>query len=798
MTRRPGGWAGDRAWWVAAALVVAFLTAHLPFLASTLEDVDSINFALGVRDFDPGKHQPHPPGYPIFIALGKTARTVLSEPHALAVWAALFGALALLPLLRLFQALDTMDEAPGAGPGGPSWLAPPVLAVLVTATAPLYWVTAVRPMTDSVGLAFVLAAQALLATAYVRQSRDVPDSRGQYDPAMAARSARLILFGAFAAALAVGVRSQALWLTAPLLVLVLAARVGRGAAGALIGSIVWFTAGTLVWLVPLVMASGGPVAYMAALSSQAGEDWSWVELLVTRPSLRAAAFALLQTFVVHWAGLAWVVLPAAAAGVVMAVHRQRRALLVLAAAFGPYAVFHLLFQEVITTRYAMPLLVPVVYFAARGVRLLGRVPAAVLSAACAATALVITVPVTVTYAQHGSPVWQAMADVRAEAQASGPATLVRRHTFARALRAGLDEPRVSVFAPFERADSEQLPADIVNSPGALEDWRSWRDLPRLVTAAHPGRLWVFDSPRHLGVSLVDPSGLTVRRAYRWGFDSHVFLGGVRPNELDWIDVVHPSWVVGEGWYLTPDTAGKSEAVHKGLGFGPIDALVRARSGAAVAVIGGRHLGTTADPPVAFTVRLAGRELVSWTATAAEPFFLRVVDLPAGTLAGTESAWVPLAIEARNTVTGASSGLGAIDQFDLQDAGRVMMGFDAGWNEQEMNPGAGLLWRWTTARSVLRILAPAGVTLQMRGEAPRTYFPRGSHVIVKAGGRMLFDQVVERDFDWAIPVPAEALRESAGLVTVTTDQTFKPADRGQNADRRDLGLRIFSVKVVPAS
>ncbi len=101
--------AGSRAWWVAAVLALVFLAAHLPFLASTLEDVDSINFALGVRDFDPGRHQPHPPGYPIYIALGKAARLVLSEPHALAVWAALFGALSAFALLRLFAALDALD-----------------------------------------------------------------------------------------------------------------------------------------------------------------------------------------------------------------------------------------------------------------------------------------------------------------------------------------------------------------------------------------------------------------------------------------------------------------------------------------------------------------------------------------------------------------------------------------------------------------------------------------------------------------------------------------------------------------
>ena len=78
-----------------AALSLVFLAAHLPFLPPTLEDIDSINFALGVADFDVAKHQPHPPGYPVFIALGKASTSMLRaaqvpspEVRGLAIWSA--------------------------------------------------------------------------------------------------------------------------------------------------------------------------------------------------------------------------------------------------------------------------------------------------------------------------------------------------------------------------------------------------------------------------------------------------------------------------------------------------------------------------------------------------------------------------------------------------------------------------------------------------------------------------------------------------------------------------------------
>src|SRR5213593_1359828 len=72
----------------AAVLVLAalFLVSHLPFLPASLEDLDSVNFALGVRHFDVAHHQPHPPGYPLFILAAKAAHVVVPvEATALAL-----------------------------------------------------------------------------------------------------------------------------------------------------------------------------------------------------------------------------------------------------------------------------------------------------------------------------------------------------------------------------------------------------------------------------------------------------------------------------------------------------------------------------------------------------------------------------------------------------------------------------------------------------------------------------------------------------------------------------------------
>jgi hypothetical protein len=98
---------------------VLFLAFHMPFLAASLEALDSINFALGLRHFDVAQHQPHPPGYPLYIALGKVAHAVVpSEARALSLVGLVSGALAVFALVALFRAFDAVDPRAWHAGGG--------------------------------------------------------------------------------------------------------------------------------------------------------------------------------------------------------------------------------------------------------------------------------------------------------------------------------------------------------------------------------------------------------------------------------------------------------------------------------------------------------------------------------------------------------------------------------------------------------------------------------------------------------------------------------------------------------
>ncbi|MEW5982101.1 MAG: DUF2723 domain-containing protein [Acidobacteriota bacterium] len=771
-------------------LALIFLVLHLPFMASTLADIDSVNLALGIHDFDPARHRPHPPGYPILIALGKLAALVLPDAQALAVWGVLFGALAAFGLWTLFGALERADTGAGGetrnGTGRAPLLEPSVAASAVTLSAPLVWLSASRPMTDVAGFGVVALAQGVLAAGLAAQNARAGGDAAAAQ-ARAVRSGRLLLAGAFLSALAIGVRSQAVWLTLPLLAFVLVDRAGRAAAGALIGSAVWFVAGTLVWAVPLLVSSGGLTAYWAAFGTQAGEDWSDATILATHPSLRALAASLIDTFIRPWdsiaVGVAMLVL--AAIGVFVLLRRGRKTLTALLAIAIPYTAFHLLFQETPHTRYAIPLVPVVAYLAVRALGAAGRWPLVIGTGAIVLVSMATTQSKLVAFWRAGSPSARLLTDLTERTAA------------------GLSEPEpvlslshaLSVAWRGEVLDLPALPVQAQRQWAVLADF--WRD-----GNEHP--VWYMTEPEPSGLdrwhslAQIDPRARRIIASYRWPFDPTNLLGGVRPSELDWYELAPPGWMLLDGASLTPRLAGMAAVSGQALTRGGLRVLVRRQDRPVNVLLGGRNLARAGEPAVTFTLALDGADRASWAVDPSPGFFLRTWTWPGGIGTG-PGPFAELSIRAEVVDAGGRSATAAVEQFDLQPAGSPILGFGDGWHEQEYDPARGVLWRWSSGRATLVTLGVLGdCVLKVRGEAPTRYFAGPSRVTVSAGRRVLFESAVAGDYDWAIPVPASALAESGGRVVLATDQTFRPVDRGQSADRRALGLRLLAVSLTPAS
>lgn len=722
----------------AAVIAALFLLLHLPHLPPSLEDLDSVNFALGLRDYDVAQHQPHPPGYPLFMLVAKAVMGLTgSEVHALSLTSLLSGTAAVFPLMILFTVLSR--DRRGAV----------LAAVALVCATPLFWLTAVRPLSDTAGLAGVLAVDALLVRA---------------------RTPRQLAWAAGAAGLAIGLRSQVAWLTLPL-VAVVTLTMATPRRGRLILSVLAASAaGGLVWAGPLVFLSGGLREYWRVLTAQGAEDFGGVSMLLTSFSPRLALDALHDTFIAPWVNglLAVPVLVAAASGAVMALLTDRRAVLLLAASFGPYLAFHLLLQETFTTRYALPLLIPIAWFAVRGLEPLGRVGLAA-AGGLAVASLWVAHPAVMAYGRAEAPGFRLLADMQATSSVAKNPPVLGMHR-----RGAFDFRR-----PLRWVGAAMPPlAGRLESPPK----REWLEVVRYWNRGGRSPVWFVADPDRTDLALIHQDGPT--SSYRWPFPS-ALVGGARPDTIDWYVFDQPAWYLGEGWSLTPETAGVAAESGQGPRMAPIEAWIRRPAGPLRLMIGGRNLDP-AGPPVQVEVRLEDRLIDAWTVVPG--FFLRWIDVD--DVEGADDY-------ARLTVAATHPAL-AIEQFDAQPVGTPMYGFAGGWHELEFNPVQARLWRWMSDRAVIEVRNGSGdLLLHVDGETGRSAVSPRLRVLL--GEQVLLEQQVDGTFSFAIPIPGSGMSAGAATIALETDQIHVPAERDRRStDRRRLGLRIFSASIRPAS
>lgn len=727
--------------WVAGGAAALFLLLHLPYLPASLEDVDSINFAMGVRDFDVLHHQPHPPGYPVFIAAAKAVHAAgASEPRALALVSVIAASLGLLGVFVFFSALDSV--------GGSRALA----ATALTAAAPLYWLTASRPLSDATGLAAAVAVQAAIVLA---------------------DSDRALVAASFLAALASGIRTQVAWLTVPLLVFALVRRARRGRAP-IAPSLAAFVIGGCAWGVPLVMLTGGPIGYWRALADQGTEDLTNITMLWTTHSLHELALAFYYAFAAAWAvpALAAVVLALAAIGAGRIGWRRSPALATLAVAFLPYLAFDLLFQETFTVRYALPIVPPIAYLAAAGAEVAGPTAAIAVVAVIAMFGMHTGGRSVAAYASQPAPAFRLIDAMKSDALPSGAAqaepvlAMHRREDF------DLRRPFAWAGAP---PVAERLPA-----PPKHE----WLELVKYWNGGGRAPVWFIADPLRSDLALVGSKPLP--KAFRYTLDDPVLLDGTRPSEMDWYELAAPDWYAAEGWALTPETAGVAKEDRRGPGYVPIEARVRRWPGAATLLVGGRNLAAGGQA-AHLSVALDGKPLDD--GDVAPGFFLREIDLAAGALTGTGDY-------AKLTIASNSTEL-AVEQFDAAPSDRIVFAYGEGWHEREYDPASGKLWRWTSDHGVIRVRTPKqALTLDLAGEVEAA---SKSRVTIRIGDRIVAAQDVGGRFTVHQTIPREFIADGTNLITVTTDQTYVPAERrSRSRDRRLLGLKVFECRLTPAS
>lgn len=160
------------------AWIAAFVCAGSRFLAMahTLWDWDEALFCLGMRSYDVTSHHPHPPGFPVYIALGHLSRLLFHDDfRALQAINLLAGALLFPAMLLLARELRLRFDVA-------------MVASLLLLFFPNVWIFGGTAFSDIPSLTLVVFAIAML----IRGCRD--------------RSAYFI--GTFALALSIGIRPQ--------------------------------------------------------------------------------------------------------------------------------------------------------------------------------------------------------------------------------------------------------------------------------------------------------------------------------------------------------------------------------------------------------------------------------------------------------------------------------------------------------------------------------------------------------------------------------------------------------------
>ena len=310
----------------------------------------------------------------------------------------------------------------------------------------------------------------------------------------------------------------------------------------------------------------------------------------------------------------------------------------------------------------------------------------------------------------------------------------------------------------------------------------WLETVKFWSEGGRGDVWFVADPLRTDLALID-HGSGPDRSYRWPLTDPVLIGGIRPNAMDWYRLHEPGWFLGEGWALTPETAGVAEEDGRGPGRAPIQGWIRRRSEETTLMIGGRNLSLT-GPSARVRIAIDGRTIDEQTATPG--FFLWMLKLPAGSLEGSGD-YATMTVSADQPKV-------AIEQFDAQSAGCLVFGYGDGWHEPEYNPAIGRKWRWASDRATLRVHGVSRpLVLRLAGDLPSTslIFSNASHVKISAGGREVASETLSTHFDLQVRIPAELVAGDDSAITIETDRVVVPAERSRrSSDRRRLGLRVF--------
>jgi hypothetical protein len=316
--------------WILAAATIAGAASRLLSLPRTPWDWDELLFMHAVNRYNVALHNPHPPGFPLYIFAAKIIRKLgFGNFHALQAMSVAAGMLIVPAMFFLCRALKMRFSTS-------------ISAALILAFFPNVWFYGGAALSDVPSMVLVIVAVALLL-------------RGN------------LLLGAVVLGVAAGFRPQNLVIGfAPLLLAAWREKRRAVVAAAILAVIVGVSYGSAAWLT-------GLSAYRTAVREHSAYINAVDSFRATRrlPLWRLFDDFFIQPYHAPWIN-ALVTLFAAVSVVASAVLRRRHVILALAA-FGPFCLMALLFLDHFSvSRFSIGYAPLIALLAADGIFLLAR------------------------------------------------------------------------------------------------------------------------------------------------------------------------------------------------------------------------------------------------------------------------------------------------------------------------------------------------------------------------------------------------------------------------------------------
>ncbi len=211
-------------------LILFFITilSRLPFTSKILYDLDSVQFALGTSEYNVTTHQPHPPGYIVYVMLGKLLNIITQNANiSFVIISIIFSALTVVVIYYSGTLFFTKEIG--------------ILSALIALTSPSIW------FHGEVSLSYIVEAFFSILTALLCWKI----LHGQH---------KYIYASAIILALAGGVRQNTMVFLFPLwLFSIRNVPVKKTLISVLLLMIV-----VAMWLIPMLILSGGLANYRMA------------------------------------------------------------------------------------------------------------------------------------------------------------------------------------------------------------------------------------------------------------------------------------------------------------------------------------------------------------------------------------------------------------------------------------------------------------------------------------------------------------------------------------------------------